>query len=120
MFGIDDFFAPIIDFSNFQFSQLGDALVFGAAILLIGMVTVFAVLCILWLFLLLFKVCFHDLPKKKKVKKEILTPVVDNEGLSQSTAAEEGELIAVIAAAIAMAESDNSGRKFRVVSFRRT
>ena len=32
---------------------------------------------------------------------------------------DDKEIIAVIAAAIAMAESDNSGMKFRVVSFKR-
>ena len=33
---------------------------------------------------------------------------------------DDGELIAVISAAVAMAENDNSGAKFRVVSFKRT
>ena len=42
MFGIDKTL-PIVDFSNFDVSQLGDALVFGGSVLLIGMATVFAV-----------------------------------------------------------------------------
>lgn len=120
MFGIEDFSGPIVDFSNFEFSQLGEALLFGASVMLIGMATVFAVLCILWLFLLLFKLIFHDLPKKKKAKKAVLTPVIAKESAAESDSINEGELIAVITAAVAMAESDSSGAKFRVVSFRRT
>ena len=47
MFGIEDYSKPIVDFANFDIAQLGNALLFGASILLIGMVTVFSVLCIL-------------------------------------------------------------------------
>lgn len=119
MFGIEDFSSPVIDFSSFEVSQLGEALVFGAAILFIGMLTVFAVLCILWLFLVIFKLVFHDLPKRKP-KKETLTPVEVNESATRSNTLEEGELIAVLAAAVAMAESECPGSNFRVVSFRRT
>ena len=119
MFGILDFSKPIVDFTNFEFSQLGDALVFGGAIMLIGMVTIFAILCLLWLCLILFKVAFHDLPQKrleKKQKAATLTAIESNEEVSSS---DDGEIIAVIAAAIAMAESEDTGMKFRVVSFRR-
>ena len=76
-------------------------------------------LAILWLFLLLFKVVFHDL-KEKKAKREVLTPVITDNQASGDHSIEEGELVAVITAAIAMAESDYSGSNFRVVSFRRT
>ena len=119
MFGIEDFSRPIIDFSNFQLYQIPQAFVFGASVLLIGIITVFSVLCILWLFLILFKLVFHDLPKKRP-KKETLTPVVANESSNKQSDIEEGELIAVIAAAIAYAENENPDSKFRVVSFRRT
>ena len=78
MFGIDNFNLPIIDFSNFNVEQLLKALVFGGSILLIGMLTVFGVLCILWLFLVLFKLVFHDLPKKRS-EKQPLTQVVTKE-----------------------------------------
>ena len=119
MFGITDFSKPIIDFSNFSFSQLGDAVLFGAAIILMGMLTVFAVLCILWLFLILFKFVFHDLKDKRAQKKASLTVnLADNKDEDKSV--DDSEIIAVIAAAIAAAESDNSGIKFRVVSFKRT
>lgn len=119
MFGIDDFSKPIVDFSNFEFSQLGEALLFGLAILAIGMLAVFAVLSILWLFLYLFKLCFHDLPAKKAAKKSTAPVVSAVEKQNDEAKVDEGELIAVIAAAIAMAENDNSGMKFKVVSFRK-
>ena len=47
MFGIEDFSKPIIDFANFDISQLGNALLFGLSMLAIGMITVFAVLGLL-------------------------------------------------------------------------
>lgn len=119
MFGIEDFSKPIIDFSNFEISQLGDAALFGGAVLLIGMLTIFSVLCILWICLVLFKLAFHDLPQKRAAKKAIGATVLVPEEAPVAAQTDDNEIIAVIAAAIAMAESDNSGIKFRVVSFRR-
>ena len=116
-----DFSEAIVKFSDFEFSQIIEALGFGGFMLLVGMATVFAVLCTLWICLVLFKLGFHDLPEKRKAKAlankaaEVapITPDVDeNAGLN-------GEIVAAIAAAIAMAESESSGIKFRVVSFRR-
>ena len=110
---------PVVDFSNFEFSQIGEAFLYGGSILLIGMATVFAVLCILWLCLVVFKLVFHDLPAKKADKtkvSQVLTPV---ENTDDPRKADDSEIIAVIAAAIAMAESEGSGAKFKVVSFRR-
>ena len=108
MFGIEDFSKPIVDFSNFEFSQLGDALVFGGAILLIGVATVFAVLCVLWLFLILFRLVFNQAPAKKASKKNQATTVAQTENVANNISTNDTELIAVIAAAIAMAESENS------------
>ena len=118
MFGVTDFTAPIINYSSFDPSQLVTALGFGGAILLIGMVTIFAVLALLWLCLIIFKFAFHDLPEKKakKAAAEVQTEEVVTESASQSS---EDEIIAVIAAAIAMAESESSGVKFNVVSFKK-
>ena len=114
-----DFSAPIVDFQNFDIAQFGTAFLYGGAVLLIGMVTIFSVLCILWLFLVGFKFFFHDLPAKRSAKKKA-TPIVNVvEKRVESTASDEGELIAVIAAAIAMAEGDHTGMKFKVVSFKR-
>ena len=119
MFGIENFNLPIVDFQNFNLDQLLDALIFGGAVLLIGMLTIFAVLCILWLFLVLFRVVFHDIPKKRAAKQTV-KPIVVDEKPDEVKTVDDGEIIAVISAAIAMAENDNSGAKFRVVSFRRT
>ena len=111
----------IVNFENFEFSQITQALGYGGFMLLVGMATVFAVLCTLWICLVLFKLGFHDLPEKRKAKAlaskvaeaaPVATVTNEQEGLS-------GEIVAAIAAAIAMAESESSGIKFRVVSFRR-
>ena len=111
----------IVNFENFEFSQITQALGYGGFMLLVGMATVFAVLCTLWICLVLFKLGFHDLPEKRKAKAlaskvteaaPVVTVTNEQEGLS-------GEIVAAIAAAIAMAESESSGIKFRVVSFRR-
>ena len=119
MFGIDNYNEKIVDFANFEFSQLFEALIFGGAMLFLGMAAVFLVLLLLWLFLVLFKLVFHDLPNRRKAKKVEPAPVKVTETITKEASNDE-ELIAVISAAIAMAESDDSGLKFRVVSFKRT
>ena len=119
MFGIEDFSKPIVDFSNFDVSQLSDALIFGGAIVLIGMATVFAVLCLLWIFLIIFKVVFHDLPGRTPKKAKVVENIDATDRSSDVIPVENGEIVAVLAAAVAIAESENSGMKFRVVSFKR-
>ena len=96
----------------------GETALFGAKILLIGMVTVFAVLCLIWLCLTIFKTAFSkDSKKTVKATKTVAEPVVE---AAPVVVADDSEIIAVIAAAIAAAESESvSGAKFRVVSFRR-
>ena len=118
MFGIFDYTKPIVDFQNFDITQLGEAFLFGGSILLIGMLTVFAVLCLLWLFLTLFKLAFHDIPVKRPKKNAAPVPAV-KEKTEDVSKTDDSEIIAVIAAAIALAESENTGMKFRVVSFRK-
>jgi sodium pump decarboxylase gamma subunit len=85
---------------------------------LIGMATIFAVLCLLWGFLALFKVVFHDLPAKKAAKSNETVAVAPAAPVA-NTSTSDDEIIAVIAAAIAMAESECSDTKFKVVSFKR-
>ena len=95
----------------------GEVALFGLQILGIGMLTVFAVLSLIWVALLIFEKVFTRLPKEEK--KEPSTPVVP---VTEAASVENGndeEIVAVIACAIAMAESENSGMKFRVVSFKR-
>ena len=95
----------------------GDKLLYGGQMLLIGMLTVFGVLATLWITLILFKLCFHDLPHKKTAAKEIKA---DPTPVYQAPVASDDEIIAVIAAAIATAESEcGSNKQFRVVSFKR-
>lgn len=119
MFGIEDFTQKIVDFGNFEVGQLWDAFKFGGSVLLMGMLTIFAVLTILWGCLLLFKLFFHDLKyrTKQSAKSQPVAVTVATE--TPREVQDDGELIAVIAAAIAMAESENSDVKFKVVSFRR-
>jgi sodium pump decarboxylase gamma subunit len=94
-----------------------DALAFGGQTVLLGMGTVFSVLIIILIALVLFKVLLYDIPNKKSSEPFIdVEPTVAPEPPAVSS---NDEIVAVIAAAIAMAESENSGAKFRVVSFRR-
>lgn len=95
-----------------------ETLLFGGKILLIGMLTVFAVLFIIWGALVVFKRVFHDLPASKSPKKignEIAAATDDTPYITT----DDGEIIAAIAAAIATAESESGGVKFKVVAFRR-
>lgn len=105
--------SPIIKTAGFL-----DTLSFGAQMLLLGMGAVFCVLCIIWLCLSIFNLVFG---KERAVKKETAAesnsePTVTPVAPSPDT---DEEIIAVIAAAIAMAEGDDTGTKFRVVSFKR-
>ncbi len=95
-----------------------DAFVEGGQTLLLGMGAVFAVLIIIWISLLALKFFIHDLPARKSAApKPAPAPVAV--APVKAAANDSDEIVAVIAAAIAMAESENSGLKFRVVSFRR-
>ena len=93
------------------------SLLFALPVLLIGMATIFSVLCLIWLCLSLFKVFFHDLKTKKPATVKA-AEVEEVKEVAQYQTNDE-EIIAVIAAAIAMAESESTGVKFRVVSFKR-
>ena len=97
-----------------------DKITFGGQMVLIGMSVVFAVLLTLWLSLYLFKVFFHDIPSGRKLKtKEVKATEVAPVAPTTAQSTSDEEIVAVIAAAIAAAESENQGLKFRVVSFRR-
>ena len=100
-------------------SNLGETLALGGEVVLVGMLSIFAVLGLIWACLLIFKIVFYDmkqgggkvLVESKKSEAEVVVPV--------SRPTEDTEIIAVLAAAIAAAESDCAGLKFRVVSYRR-
>lgn len=87
--------------------------IFGGQMLLIGMLTIFAVLALIWLALVIFKTLFANLGKPAKAP-EAPKPVIIAEPENN-----DEEIIAAIAAAIALAESETDDTKFRVVSFRK-
>ena len=93
----------------------------GGQVVLIGMLTVFSVLGLLWGCLAIFKLVFHDIPAKKTKKVAIESETVESIVEPVSSADQDEEIVAVIAAAIAAAESESGGElKFKVVSFRRS
>jgi len=100
-----------------------------------GLIMVFAVLALLWLVITISKVIFYDLPKKKANKavenKSVAPPETPKVTVTAPQPAvavsetDDGELIAVITAAVAaMIESgeykDEFVGGFRVVSFKRS
>ncbi len=91
-----------------------ETLGFGLQMLGIGMLAVFSVLCLIWLALAIFQKIFaHDnKPRVERIVEE--TPAVAPTVIQQTS---DDEVVAVIAAAIAAAESERPGMKFRVVSF---
>ena len=99
---------------------------YGLSVFVVGLSTVFAVLAILWLALVLFKVFTYDIPQKRAKKAEE-SKKVDSPAPIEEVAAEpsietndDEQLIAVISAAIAAytAQSGNA-LPFRVVSYKR-
>ncbi len=94
-----------------------ETLGFGGQMLLLGICAVFSVLGIIWALLTVFKLVFTNTSSKEK------KPTVKQEAAPQQTPVYtpgDAEIVAVIAAAIAMAESESGENiKFRVVSFRR-
>ena len=108
----------LLEVAKDQKLPINEALSFGGEVLLTGMLTVFGVLVVLWFTLIAFKFFFHDLPAKQKISKDISA---DSDLVQQTVeASNDEEIIAVIAAAIAMAENEcGSNKQFRVVSFNR-
>ena len=90
------------------FANLG----LGVEVFLIGIVTVFAVLAIILGILTVFNLIFN---KQKKQPQPTAAPTP----APVVTKSNDDEIIAVIAAAIAAAESECGGKKFTVVSFKR-
>jgi len=108
----DQFDQPIRDTLGWT-----ETLGFGGQMLLLGMGAVFAVLGIIWALLTVFKLVFANTSSKEK------KPAVKQEAAPQQTPVYtpgDSEIVAVIAAAIAMAENESGENlKFRVVSFKR-
>lgn len=92
----------------------------GGQVVLIGMLTVFSVLGLLWACLAVFKIVFHDIPAKQAAKAVAEKAPVESFAAPEEAETNDDEIVAVIAAAIAAAESESGGAvKFKVVSFRR-
>ena len=104
---------------NQPIEDFGEKLIYGGQMLLIGMATIFSVLVLLWLCLVVFKLVFHGLPQKSPADKNSAKVETASAAAPAPQQATNDEIVAVIAAAIAAAESESSGLKFRVVSFRR-
>ncbi len=86
----------------------------GGKMILLGMLTVFSVIFIIWLMLVVFKFFVYDLPGKKSIKEEQHEPV---------KCSDDEETVAVIMAAISAyraAESpDGKASPFKVISFKK-
>ena len=103
-----------------------DAFAKAGEVILLGMGMVFAVLALLWLALTVFKWIFASDTTKKKDKAPESAPVVEAAPVAEPVAeTDDGELIAVITAAIAAYRAEEEGltgesvEGFRVVSFKR-
>ena len=94
----------------------GNILSYGGQMMLIGMCTVFAVLTIIWICIVGLRYAFGGSKAKPSTEP---SPSVQTQPQAVTLAPADTEIIAVIAAAIAAAESENNGLKFRVVSFKR-
>ena len=106
---------PLLEVNFNEKMPIGEAVLYGLQMLLIGMMIIFAVLALLWLSLEISGRIFRKLanaahdPAEKKPEPVVIT---------EAPATDDTELIAVLTAAIAAMESAPAAR-FRVVSFRR-
>lgn len=97
----------------------------GGQVFVVGMLTVFAALTILWMVLVLFRFFAYDIPqKKRKTGENVSTEKADevsaeNEAFPVDAEGDQ-ELVAVITAAIEAYNSQSgSSLPFRVVSYKR-
>lgn len=105
----------LLELFNFSAENYSKNLSEGLLVFLIGIATVFSVLALILAILSLFNVFFgKSSPKKEKASQApaVATP-------ASYAVSSDAEIVAVIAAAIAAAESECTGAKFRVVSFKR-
>lgn len=104
-----------------------ERMAYGGQVFVVGILTVFAVLTILWFVLVIFRLFAYDIPAKRKAKahktKIVEVPAEAPAEVSPAPETQEsdgGELIAVITAAIEAYNSQSgSSLPFRVVSYKR-
>lgn len=107
-----------------QLTTVGEKFSLGLKVMALGMATVFAVLAILWVILLLFRVVFYR-EKKPELKKAAPAPAPVKAPaptpVPEAGAEDNGAIITAITAAIAAytAGDEEFATGFRVVSFRR-
>ncbi len=107
--------------SNTDLAPL-DAPGFEPQTVLLGICIVFAAIIIIWFSLVAIKFFLHNIQQRRQAEaatqpKATFAPT--ESVVSAPIQSSDDEIIVAIAAAIAAAESENSGLKFRVVSFRR-
>ena len=95
-------------------TEYSEVMLLGFQVFLIGIATVFSVLILIWGILSLFKLFFGT--KAPKENKPVLSEVSSTVTAVSSA---QDEIVAAIAAAIAFAEEEAPGMKFRVVSFKK-
>ncbi len=104
--------------------DFGERIAYAGRMALIGMLTVFAALAILWGALALFRVALAAVERRKTAKIELpATPTPTPTVAPVSSATNEAEIVAAITAAISVLLAEENGGTaptFRVVSFRRT
>lgn len=105
-----------IDYTK-PIESISDKLSFGGMIVALGMLSIFSVLIIIMIALYLFKAFFKSTGSKAKKSQKPAKP--DPVSVAAPVPPHDEEIVAVMAAAIAMAESESNGIKFRVVSFKR-
>ncbi len=109
------------------YQTIGEVLSGGFPVFLVGLLTVFSVLAIIWGVLEIFHFLAYTLPRKKKEAKNKATITAHAESPVSNPPApleipeqqQDEEIVAVIAAAIAAAEAEKPAGQFRVVSFRK-
>ncbi|MBR2473490.1 MAG: OadG family protein [Clostridia bacterium] len=118
-----NYLASIVDnFGNDTMARFVEA---GLPVALLGVLTVFAVLSIIWGSLEVLKYFFYTLPemKKKEVSQQESQSVSERAPVqSQGAYANDEEIVAAIIAAITAARADEGvppSVPFRVVSFRK-
>ena len=102
---------------NEKIKGIENILSYGSEMLLIGMATIFSVLIIILVSIKLLQVFLSGSSNNKETSKVKASVVNDVQPTVPGSLNEE--IIAVIAAAIATAESECNGVKFKVVSFRK-
>ena len=101
---------------NMPILNKGELISYGSKMMLVGMGIVFSVLIVLYACLSLFKYLCGILQNSKD-ENDKASSVKDSQIITREEVSEE--IIAVIAAAIAMANEEFPDKKFRVVSFKR-